>query len=150
MFKNYLKTALRNLWKYRFYSGINLLGLSSGMLCFLFIAAFVQDELSYDRFHTNADRIYRMNFLGKMGENELSVPQIGAPVAAVAKEEFPEVETFVRFRGQGDYLVQYENQSFQEQKVIFADSTFLEVFDYQLVNGNPQQILRRPQTAVIT
>ncbi|MEL6835421.1 MAG: ABC transporter permease [Bacteroidota bacterium] len=150
MFKNYLKTALRNLWKYRFYSGINLLGLSSGMLCFLFIAAFVQDELSYDRFHTNADRIYRMNFLGKMGENELSVPQIGAPVAGVAKEEFPEVETFVRFRGQGDYLVQYENQSFQERKVIFADSTFLEVFDYQLVNGNPAQILRRPQTAVIT
>ena len=150
MFKNYLKTAIRNLWKYRFYSGINLLGLSSGMLCFLFIAAFVQDELSFGHYHTNSDRIYRMNFLGKMGDNVLNVPQIGAPVGAVTKEEFPEIENFVRFREQGDYLIQRENETYQEHEVTFVDSTFLEVFDFQLVAGDPNQILRRPQTMVIT
>lgn len=150
MFKNYLKTALRNLWKYRFYSGINLLGLASGMLCFLFIAAFIQDELSYDTFHSNADRIYRMNFEGKMGENELSVPQIGAPVGAVVLEEFPEVENFVRFRESGDFLVRYEDQTYQESQIVFADSTFLEVFDFELLSGDPSQILRQPQTAILT
>ncbi len=150
MFRNYLKTAFRNLWKYRFYSGINLLGLASGMLCFLYIAAFIQDELSYDTFHANSDRIYRMNFEGKMGENELSVPQIGAPVGAVVLEEFPEVENFVRFREAGDFLVRYEDQSYQESQIVFTDSTFLEIFDFELLSGNPDQILRQPQTAILT
>jgi putative ABC transport system permease protein len=150
MLKNYLKTALRNLWKNRFYSGINLIGLSSGMLCFLFIAAFIQDELSYNRFHEKGARIVRMNFIGKMGENDLIVPQLGAPVGAVMQEEFPEVETFVRFRETGEFLVSYENQSFQESEVVYADSTLLDIFDFTLVAGDPNSILRQAGTAVIT
>ncbi|WP_020534756.1 ABC transporter permease [Lewinella cohaerens] len=150
MFKNYIKTALRNLWKNRFYSGINLLGLSSGMLCFLFIAAFVQDELSFNRFHEKGERIVRMNFLGEMGENDLTVPQLGAPVGAVMKEEFPEVESFVRFRETGEYLVRYENQSFQERKVVHADSTLLDIFDFVLIDGDPNSILRQAGTAIVT
>lgn len=150
MLKNYLKTALRNLWKNRFYSGINLLGLSSGMLCFLFIAAFIQDELSYDRFHEKGERIVRMNFIGKMGENDLTVPQLGAPVGAVMQEEFPEIENFMRFRETGEFLVSYENQSFQESEVVYADSTLLEIFNFALIAGDPNSILRQAGTAIVT
>lgn len=150
MFSNYLKIALRNLWKYRFYAGINILGLATGMLCFLFIFAFVQNERSFDLFHQNADRIHRINFVGKIGENELNIPQVGAPVGAVLQEEFPEVESFVRMRESGDYLVNFGNQSFYESGVIHSDSTLFDVLDFKLLSGQADEVLRRPNTAVIT
>jgi len=150
MFRNYLKTAFRNLWKYRFYSGINLLGLASGILCFLFIAAFIQDELSYDRFHEHADRIYRINFKGRLSGNELNINQVGPPVGATLQAEFPEVENYVRFRPIGDFIVSFEDKSFQEDRIIYADSMLLEIFSFELAKGERNKILRRPNTAILT
>ena len=150
MIYNYLKTAFRNLWKHRFYTSINIIGLSSGIVCFLLILAFIQDELKFDQFHEKSDRIYRINFDGRLGGNEFVIPTVGAPVGPVMKEEFPEVENYVRFRNAGGFVVRYEDQSFQEDNVIFADSTLFEVFDFELISGDVDKVLRDPNTAIIT
>ena len=92
MLKSYLITAFRNLWKYRFYSSINILGLAIGLTCFLFILLFVQDELSFDKHIDRADRIYRINFDGYAFEQELNFATVGAPVGPIVLEEFPEIE----------------------------------------------------------
>lgn len=150
MLRNYFITALRNLWKYRFYSSINTLGLAIGLGCFLFILLFVQDEMSYDRYHEKADQIYRINFDGYAFDQKLNFATVGAQVGPIIEEEWPEVEQTCRFRQRGSYTVSYENQSFREQGWIFADSTLFDVFSFELVKGDAKRALTEPNTIVIT
>lgn len=150
MLKNYLIIALRNLWKYKFYSVINVLGLAIGLACFLFITVFVNDELSYDKYHEKADRIYRVNFDGYAFDQELNFAVVGAPLGPTILEEYPEVEQYCRFRHRGSYTVQYEDQSYNEENWIFADSSFFDVFSFDLLKGDPQRALAEPNTLVIT
>jgi putative ABC transport system permease protein len=150
MLRNYFITALRNLWKYRFYSAINTIGLAIGLGCFLFILLFVQDEVGYDQYHEKAGQIYRINFDGYAFDQKLNFAVVGAQVGPVIKAEWPEIEQYCRFRQRGSFTVSYNNQSFREQDWIFADSTLFDVFSFELVKGDPQKVLAEPNTLVIT
>src|SRR5258708_33557529 len=105
MIKNYLTVAFRNLQKYRFYSLINIGGLAVGIASCLVIVLFIVDELSYDAYNSKADRIYRLNEEIKFGDNHVQICQDGAPLASAMLNDYPEVETTVRFRSVGSYLV---------------------------------------------
>ena len=150
MLRNYLRTALRNLWKYKFYSFLNILGLAIGLTCFLFILVYVKDELSYDRFHEKADRIYRLNFTANFFEQDLRLPKVGDPYGPFLVETLPEVEEQVRFRDRGGFLMKYENKTFREDRVIYADSSLFDVFSLPLVEGDPATALAEPFTMVIS
>ena len=105
MFRNYLKVALRNLWKNKGYSAINIFGLAVGIATCLLIFIFVTDELSYDRFNKKADRIYRVDADIMFGGNHMISAVVADPMGPTLKQDFPEVEQFTRFRNYGGVLV---------------------------------------------
>lgn len=150
MFRNYLTVALRNLWKHKFYSIINVLGLAIGLCCFLFILVFIRDEWSYDQYHEKADRIYRVNFDGFAFEQDLHYAVVGAPLGPTVLEAYPEVVQQCRFRDLGSYTVQYEDRSYREEGWVFVDSTLFDVFSFELVRGEAASALAKPNTIVIT
>lgn len=150
MWKNHLKIAWRNLKKSKLYTAINIFGLSSGLLAFLFILLYVQDELSYDKYSSHADQLYRIDFYGRLGDQEISSAQNAAPLAPLLQEVYPEVEAFMRFRNKGSYLVKYQNRHHKEDRISFVDSTFFTLFDIPLIKGQAEEALKAPNTAVIT
>src|SRR5688500_16623271 len=105
MFRNYIKTAIRNFSKNKLYSSLNIFGLAIGLATCLLILLYVQDELSYDLFHENAGRIYRVDNEMQFGENHFDVAQTPAPVGPEAVRQFPQVEQYTRLRGYGNFLV---------------------------------------------
>ncbi|MGH7453624.1 MAG: ABC transporter permease, partial [bacterium] len=152
MFKNYLKVAVRNLRKYKTYSFINISGLAIGMACCILSLLFVQQELSYDKFHENAGQIYRVT-------TKLSNPVAGweahyaatsFPVAPALKRDYPEVTNAVRIYKSDRSLVGYEEKRFYEDRFFFADSTIFAVFSFPLLKGNPRMALKEPFSVVIT
>ncbi len=150
MLRNHLTIAWRNLRKYPFYSVINVLGLALGLAAFLFIFLFVRHELSYDQYHPQAEWIYRVDADGQLGEQILTTAESGAPVGPTMQTDFPEVAAFCRFRSRGGFIVNFENRTFNEPNVIFTDSTFFQIFGAELQEGNPVEVLRAPNSAVIT
>lgn len=152
MLKNYLKTTLRNLRKFKAYSLINIAGLAIGLACCLLIMLYVQHELTYDRHHEHADRIYRIAADIYFGGNHLRMATAPAPMAPTMVNDFPEVLQSVRFRGQGSFLVKAQamGQNFKEERVIFADSTLFEVFTMPMLAGDPETALRDPGAVVIS
>ena len=101
MFKNYLKIAARNLAKHKFYSFINIIGLAIGLACTMLILLYVQNEISYDKHHSNAKRIFRVQGEIQFGEKHFEMATAPAPLAAALIDEFPEVEASARLREQG-------------------------------------------------
>ncbi|MCF8228788.1 MAG: ABC transporter permease [Bacteroidales bacterium] len=153
MWKIYIKSAFRNIIKQKFYTFINITGLSIGIACFILIGLYITDELSYDKYHEKAGRIYRVvnvyDFNG-VGENSASAP---FPVAFTMKEEYPGmIENVVRvFNFQAPRsLVVYKEHKFNERNFFFADSTFFEVFDHEFVEGDPETALNEINSVVIT
>ena len=148
MLQHYLKIAFRNLSRHKSYSGINILGLAIGMAGCLSILLYVFDELSYDRFHRHADRIYRATLEAPTGKIEVT-PSIVGPLL---QREFPEVERTARFYETtrfGAVAVQHGDRVFQEEKFMFADSTVFAVFSFPLISGDPRTVLARPHTVVL-
>src|SRR6188508_2433376 len=144
MVKNYFKIALRNLWKHKGFSFINILGLTVAMSACFLIFLYIQFELSYDSFHTKADRIYRIVCDIK---TPTEVIKAGGPSWAVPpnlKNEFSEVESFVRIAGGDNVLIRKGDIKFQEENAMWADSAFFKVFDFKLLKGNPQTALKEP------
>ncbi len=150
MLKHYLVLAWRSFRKHPGYSSINLVGLSIGLICGLLILLYVRHELSYDKFHDQADRIYRITADAKLNDSEFSGASVGYPTGPALKQDYPEVEEFVRFRNRGNFLISIENNHFQEEEVIFVDSTLFDIFSIPLVEGDPQTALVAPNSAVIT
>ncbi len=150
MFFNQLKLAFRNLFSNKIYSFINLAGLAIGIASSIFIALFVIHEFSYDKFHSKADRIYRIGVNGQMMGSEINQAVTAAPMGAAVLQDYPEVENMVRIRTFGDWLVRYEDKKFHEEDFLFADSTFFEVFDFKLLRGDPHTVLDEPKTVVLT
>jgi putative ABC transport system permease protein len=153
MFRNYLKSSIRNLAKRKTYSLINVLGLAAGIASFLIIYLFITDELSYDRYHGKADRIYRLvnvyDFEG-VGENSASAP---FPVAFTLKQEYPGmIKNVVRvFNFQAPRsFVEYEENKFNERNFFFVDSTFFNIFDHEFIKGNPETALDEMNSVVLT
>ena len=152
MIKNYMKIAIRNLAKHRFYSLINITGLAVGVASCLVIVLFVINELSYDRYNTKASRIYRVNGEIKFGGNHWKLAVAPAPMADAILNDYPEVESVVRFRSRGSYLVKRSESAdnFKEQNVIWADSTFFKIFTVPVLQGNPGSALKDPNTVAIS
>src|SRR6476619_718264 len=150
MFRNYFKVALRNLWKNKGFSVINIIGLAVGIAVCLLITLYVIDELSYDKFNEKASRIYRVDGDIKFGGNHFILAVAPDPLGPVLKKDFPQVEQYVRFRGYGGFLVKKGSQNLNEGRVIYADSSLFDVFTLPMIEGNPKTALAEPQSLVIT
>jgi putative ABC transport system permease protein len=149
MIKNYLKIAWRNLWKQKFFSLINIMGLAVGMSgCFL-IYLYVHFETHYDAFNTKADRIYRVVTDIKTPSDLLQWNATSAPVAINMQKDFPEVEAAVRVSNQS-FLVRKGNEKFQEKNSFMADSTLFKIFDFPLVYGDKNTALKEPMSIVFS
>jgi len=149
MFRNYFITALRNLYKNKIFSLINVLGLSVGLASFVLISLYVYHECSMDRFHTKADRIYRI-VEDLRTENELLFQATSSPpMGPMLAKDFPEVESYVRFTNDA-VRVRKGDLSFYENETVLADSTLFEVFSFELLKGDPVKALTKPHTAVLT
>jgi putative ABC transport system permease protein len=150
MFKNYFKTAFRNLSRNKFYTSINIIGLAVGLATCLLIFLYVTDELSYDKYNVNADRIYRVNNEIKFNGNYLDLAQVPALMGLTMLRELPEVQQYVRMSWYGSFLVKKGNENIQEQKVGYADSTLFDVFTLPVIEGNPKTALKDYHSLVIT
>lgn len=151
MFKNHLKIAIRNLLKHRVFSAVNILGLALGVSACLTIFNYLRFENSYDEFHANRDRIYRvpMEIIEKGGATQ-TFAFTYPPVGPFMKDEFPEVKEFVRWRRQGGNI-QVGDQVFSESRnIYFVDQSVFKVFDFPFVAGNPQNALSELNNVVIT
>jgi len=148
MFRNYLKIALRNIRKYKGYSFINIAGLAIGVSACLLLFLWVQDELSFDRYHQKADQIYRVVSQYESEGKTRRFAWTSAPVGPALVNEFPEIEKAVRF-GRNGFVVSYQNKRFVEQ-VYFTDPDIFDVFTFPLVKGNPENTLKEPYSLLIS
>lgn len=151
MIKNYFKIAWRNLVKNKTFSFINIIGLASGLACFILIALYVADELSYDRFNEKAGRIYRINSDVIFGGNKLHLAVASDPMGATLKKDYPQVEEFVRFFiSGGSKLIKKGNEFIRENNVAHVDSTLFDVFTIPVIAGDAKTALNEPNTVVIS
>ncbi|WP_202913737.1 ABC transporter permease, partial [Pararcticibacter amylolyticus] len=146
--KNYIKIALRNLWRHKGYSFLNILGLAVGMTAFFLIFLYVSLELSYDSFHSKSDRIYRLVSDIKTPTETLRASGPAWAVPSHLKADFPEVESFVRFTG--DNMLVRKDDIKVQQDIVYADSSLFGVFDFSLVKGNPETVLKDQLSVVLT
>ncbi len=150
MLKNFFKTAARNILKYKAYSLINFVGLTSGLALSLLIITYVRSELSFDKFHEKADLLYRIKYVAPNGLQLASSPP---PIAPVMPEFFPEVEVTARLYGRNVSISRSggaDEASFEENGVFFADSSIMKMFTFEFISGNPDRALLDPFTIVIT
>ncbi len=145
MFKNYLKIAFRNLQRHKAYSLLNISGLAIGMACSILILLWVQNELSYDRFHANAENLYRLTC--NAGDFKAAVSPAG--MGAGLQSEMPEIKSVVRLSKPSTNLFETGTRKFEEKNVFYADSNFLNVFSFPLIKGNPATALQNPDAILI-
>ncbi len=151
MLKNYFKIAVRSLLKDKGYTALNILGLTIGLTFSLFLVFYITDELSYDRYHEKADRIYRVGAAIKEPERADKVAVTQFPLGPTLKKEFPEVEHAVRFVRNGDKtLFKKGDTQFFEEKVFYADSNVFDVFTYKFIAGDAKRALIAPNSLVLT
>ncbi len=151
MLKNYIKIALRNLRRNKLYSVLNITGLAIGITCCMLILLYVQDELSYDRFHEKSTRIYRATTHFVLKDRIMDFASTAHVQGPMFKEEYPEVENYVRFNSYGSRrMIRYEDVSYAEEKFIWVDNSVFDVFSFNLIKGNPKEALTKPNMVVIT
>ena len=149
MFRNYLIIAVRNLIKNKLFSFINIIGLSLGIASSILIFLFIRNELSYDRFHENSDRLYRI-YITEDPPDRDAFSYVEAPynLAGALENSFPEVEHAVRMESRTD-IIKFEEKSFT-QRYHLVDQAFFDVFSFPLVNGNKESVLNNINSAVVT
>ncbi len=152
MLSNYLKIAYRNLVRSKSYAVINILGLAIGLAAFVMMFAYVKHELSYDRFHSKSERIFRVNWQYEARGASTEVAMSAFPLKFMFLKDYPEVEKVVRFykNDQDATTLKYEENHFTEENVLFADPEVFEVFDFPLVQGNPETALSKTNSVVLT
>jgi putative ABC transport system permease protein len=158
MLQNYLTVAWRNLKRHKGYAFINVAGLGVGMACCLLITLYVRHELSYDRYHVQAGQIYRVLQAFRNGVQTESQPPApeefqvwgNAPVGPALAADFPEIRKMVRFTSHQSLLLQHGERRFQEEDLLFMDSTAFEVFSWKMLAGNPRLALVAPNSIVLT
>jgi putative ABC transport system permease protein len=150
MIRNYIKIAIRNLFKNSFYSFINIFGLSIGITACLLIMLYVNNEMSYDKFHKDHGRLYRVTTKAMMSETEImNLGVTSAPVAERFRNDIEEIESITRLY-QLSKTVKYKDDVFQENKMLFADSTFFDVFSFGILQGDQKSMLKDPFSIVMT
>ena len=151
MFRNYLTVGIRNLLRHKGYSSINVLGLAIGIACCILILLYVQDELSYDRYHEKHDRIYRLAESATIAGRPIEAAVTPPPWAPVLAEEYPEIEQITRLKPPGSrWLIRYKENRFYERYFVFADSSVFDIFTIPLVQGNAKTVLAEPHAVVLS
>ena len=149
MFKNYFKIAFRNLWRNKGFSAINIFGLAIGLAVCLLITLFVIDELSYDKYNVNADRIYRVTSDFKVNGSVFLDRESPASMAATMVKEYPNIEMAARLKNNGKILVKKDNQTLIEDNSYYADANLFKVFTLPMIAGDPKTALNEPHSLVI-
>lgn len=150
MFRNYFKTAWRNIRKNKLFSLINIVGLSIGIATCFIILLYVQGELSYDRFNKKADDIVRVVFRANINGGEINESVVMPPVAQTMKNDFPEVEDATRLKNYGPAKIAFNDKVFKDDQLAFVDPNFLSIFTLPTVEGNAKTALLEPRTVVLT
>jgi putative ABC transport system permease protein len=146
MLKNYFKIAIRNIFRYKFYSFINIFGLAVGMAVCILIFLYVNEELSFDKFHEKRDRIFRVSreFFDNEGNSNLHLGHVAPAAAPLLKNDFPGIlEHAVRVLTDGNSLVVHEDKKLYES-IHFADAEFFDVFTFKMLEGDPLTALKEP------
>src|SRR6266498_1572333 len=150
MFKNYFKTAWRNLWKNKVYSAINIVGLAIGMAACIMIMLFVFYEKSFDNFHSK--NIYRLNevqkFEGMVASQKVALSMF--PMGPTLKNEFPEIKNFTRISWNQKVQINYRDKQIYLPQLFLVDSTFFQLFDFKLSKGQRETALQKPNSMVLT
>jgi putative ABC transport system permease protein len=150
MLGNFFKVALRVFIRDRVHTLINIFGLAIGLAFSIVIFLYVHKEISYDRFHENASRIYRVVIKGKVADNTFNHAVSPAPLAVKMTGEIPEIEKAVRVARFGAWLVRYGNAKYNEDHIIFTDPSFFEMFSFPLIQGIPEEVLKKPNSIVLS
>lgn len=150
MFRNYLKITLRNLWKNKSYSFINIFGLAVGLASCIVILLYVTNELSYDKHHKKADRIARVASFIDFSGSYLELATTSAPMGPTLRNDYTEVEDMVRFRPRGEYLVRSGDINIKESDIIFSDPSVFNVFTISVIHGNAETALLEPYTLALS
>jgi putative ABC transport system permease protein len=150
MFRNYLKSALRNIKKHKGYASINIVGLAIGMACCILIVLYIATELSYDRYHKNAGRIFRLGLDANMGGSQVITPISNVPSAPALVQEYPEVIDAVRIRTVSRTSVEYEDKQYYENGILYADNSLFSVFTFPMIAGDPRTALETAYSVVLT
>ncbi|MBN2280897.1 MAG: ABC transporter permease [Candidatus Marinimicrobia bacterium] len=150
MIKNYLKIAIRNLARQKFYSAINIFGFAIGLSCFMLIMLYIRYEFSYENQHVNRDQIYSVNMVHKHPNGTNKLPSTMVPVGPTMTSEIPEIIDFVRIYNAGKTLFHFGDIDFYENRVLFCDPGMFTIFTFPLANGNSDQLLQEQNTVVIT
>ena len=152
MIRSYLKIAFRNLTKYRFISFINLFGLAVGLTCCMLILAFILNELSYDKYNKNADRIYRVtrSFNNQDGVVSLNLSTIAPAFGPYLVNDFPEIQKMTRLLKNGLTSIRYKENLYNENNVYFADNNLFDVFTLKVKEGNPKTALSDPYSVMLS
>lgn len=150
MIKNLLKTALRHIRKHIGYSLLNILGLTLGILSALLLIIYVSDELSYDRYHTNADRIYRVSSKITEPDDQFTWNVAQIPMGPQVVQDYPEVQSFVRFIPMNRGLYKFEDKEYIEEDFYYVDSTLFDIFTYKVIEGEVRSAVKDPGKIVLT
>jgi putative ABC transport system permease protein len=150
MFNNLIKHSLRSFKRQRSYIIINILGLSIGIACSLLIALYVINEASYDQYNVKKDRIFRTILNGKIGGQEITTSSSPAIMGPTMVKEFSEIEDFLRMNGRGPTVIEYDNQTFTEDHIVEADSSFFNFFSIPVLKGDPKNLLNAPRKVVLS
>ncbi len=150
MIRNLIRTAVRHILKHPGYSFLNVLGLTLGITSALFLLVYVTDEVSYDRYHEKADRIYRVS--SKITETDDQFTWIVAqiPFGPQVAQDYPEVEAYVRFINMPRALYKYEDKEYVEEDFFYADSALFDIFTYKVIRGDARRALLEPNRIVLT
>ncbi len=151
MIRNYFRVAIRNILKHKFYAGINILGMSVGIAACLLLALYVAHELSFDRFHEKADRIYQVGLHGRVGGQDIMTATTCPPLAEALVAEVPGVAEATRIGSWwGSSTLKYDEKVFSEEKLFLVDSNFFSFFSFRLLKGDANTALKEPNTLVLT
>ncbi len=150
MIKNYFKVAIRNIFKHKAFSLINITGLAIGIACSVLILLFVTHELSYDRFHEKADRIHRIAVRASIGNTQIRQTFSSAETFRKLLLDFPEIESGVKFLNIGEIPVISGDKTFYESRFYAVDETFFNIFTVPLIHGDPKSVLKNPHTMVLS
>jgi len=150
LIKNYFRSLARNAVRDKFFSLLNLLGLAIGITASILIYIYIQDQLTYDKYNENIDRIYRLEADFTINEKHEITARTQFPLGPTLKDEYPEVEEYVRMLIQPNLYFQREEDTFKEDSISFADSTIFKIFTIPFIAGDQSSALKDPFTMAVS
>lgn len=145
-----LKFALRVLWKNRLFSFLNIFGLTLGLSAVIWLVLFLQNELTYDQHHPNHERVYRVSHLFRAPGVEFNTAYTASELNPMLKQEFPEIDSYARFRPLDASQVEYNQQIFVQDQVYYSEQGAFDIFGINLISGNPEKALDEPNAAIVS